>query len=309
MMMFKKYPSIENNYQEKWINQFCDKFGNALTQSKYIITEKIHGANIQLIFVPNDPEYRIASRQQLTDRNFYNVGEVLDKMDLSWLHDIANKHESIIRVYGEVFGPGIQKGVNYGNEKRLLFFDMRIGEYLCTQERFFEYFKDAKELTVPVVGMVNSLAEALAFDTQFNSVLNDIEDNECEGIVIKPFKDVFHNNAGALFYIKKKNTKFAEKEKRKPRKPRPEWSDEVNTLRELFLAYLNEERLESVFSKEGRITDRKDIGRYIGYMMKDATDTFKKEENLDELELTKEELKYIMSVDRKVSQWIINEVT
>jgi len=308
--MFVKYPSIENHYQEKWINRFLDKFGDDLVNSKFVITEKIHGANTQLIFTPGESEYSIGSRNQLTDKGFYNVGEVLDNMDLSFLQELADNSNYIIRVFGETFGPGIQKGVNYGGQKRLLFFDIMIGSCLCTYKQFFEYFEGHQELIVPVVGYCDNLVDALAFDTNFNSKLNDIKDNECEGIVIKPFDRIFISNVGSLFYVKKKNEKFKEKTKRKT-KPKPEWSDTVNNLRNTFLAYVNKERLESVFSKFGRIEDRKDIGKYIGYFMKDATDTFKKEEDFDKIieenDLTKEEIKYIMSVHKDVSEWIINE--
>ncbi len=96
--------------------------------------------------------------------------------------------------------------------------------------------------------------------------------------------------------------------KQRTHKSRPEWSAEVNKWRETFLEYLNEERLESVYSKEGRITDPKLIGKYIGYIMKDATDTFLKEEDFNKDDFEKDECKYIMSMDNKVREWILQEV-
>lgn len=311
--MFAKYPSIENHYQQKWIDQFVEKFGKELTEAKYVITEKIHGANIQLIFNPGFDDFHIASRNQMTDVGFYNVGDVLETMDLKPFQQWADHLDKQIHLYGELFGPGIQKGVNYGGKKRILFFDMRIDGILLPQREFEDFFvyRGMEDMTVPVLHYAMNLEQALNTDTVFNSLLYDAEDNECEGIVIKPWEKNFYSNAGSLFYIKKKNTKFAEKTK-KERKPRAEWSDTVNDLRDTFLSYLNEERLESVFSKEGRITDPKMIGKYIGFVMKDATDTFKKEEHFDDIveekDLTKEEQKYILSMDNKVRDWILQEV-
>lgn len=309
--MFKKYPSIENHYQQKWIDQFVEKFGHDLIDCEYIITEKLHGANIQLIFEPGTHEPKIASRNQMTDRGFYNVGSVLDEMDFDFVRMAATRYGEIIHLYGEIIGPGIQKGVKYGGKKQLFFFDARIGDRLLTQKELFELFEMRNELLVPAIATVKNLADALAFNTEFDSRITKEEDNECEGVVIKPWNALFYSNAGSLFYIKKKNTKFAEKSKEKTKTPREPWRDEVNNLREEFLAYCNRERLESVFSKEGIISDPKDIGRYIGLFMKDAVETFKKEENFEdiaeELELTKEETKYIMGAAPEVREWIINE--
>ncbi len=305
--MFIKYPSIENHYQEKWINRFIDEFGNDLITASYIVTEKLHGANIQLIFFPGEENFSIASRNQLTDGGFYNVGSILDTLDLTFVNAIANKQNTIVHLYGEVIGPGIQKGVDYGNTKQLRFFDMRIGTGLLTQQQFFAAFADNLEIVVPVIGHYNNLADAMAVEIKINSLLSDKEDNKIEGVVIKPWDKIFYNTNGSLFYIKKKNEEFLESKNRE-HKPKVEWSAPVNEWRTVFLGYLNEERVESVYSKEGRIDDQKLIGKYLGLVVQDAITTFEKEEDFDRELFEKNELKYIFKLDQTVRNILLQEV-
>ena len=68
-----------------------------------------------------------------------------------------------VRLYGEIFGGGIQKGVNYGIEKRIRYFAMQISEQWVSFEYMDEYFasKGAAHILVPVVATVSGLGTAL----------------------------------------------------------------------------------------------------------------------------------------------------
>lgn len=304
MNNFLKYPSIENSYNEKWIKTFldCD-----IENIDYLITEKLHGSNIQLIFSPNEP-MKIASRNHIVDGSFYKIGEIIDYYDFRWVQRIAEDGDVVIHLYGEYFGGNIQKGVDYGKERRIRFFDMRYNNKIVTQFEFLNFFSEANKeyWTVPILGVVQSLREALAYNSVFDSRENTIINNTAEGIVIKPLYRVIHNHNHEIFYIKVKTEQFKEKQRTK-KEPREQhvFSEEVSLKHLDFLAYVNEERFQSVLSKHGEMTENKEIGSYIGYLMKDAIETFKKEEDFDETLYDKEELKYIFKAQREASDIVL----
>ena len=275
--MFKKYHSIENHYRDKFINQFlidCPK----LKDAEFIIQEKIHGANIQFIFEPNE-EFKVGKRTSviLEDEKFYNIQSVIpDYKDLiESLQEDANEMECTINLYGELFGPGIQKGVDYGDKKQIRFFDMTINGVLQSQYLLYSYIDD--EFIVPTIKKVNGLQEALDVNIEIPSLINPVDGNIMEGVVIKPYSMIYRNDHNEIFMIKKKNEKFIEKmTSKKERKP-IKISEETFKLREEFSKYINKNRVDGIFSKHGEIDKPKDIGKYIGLVIKDAIEDFEKD--------------------------------
>jgi len=275
--MFKKYHSIENHYRDKFINQFlidCPK----LKDAEFIIQEKIHGANIQFIFEPNE-EFKVGKRTSviLEDEKFYNIQSVIPEYKdlIESLQEDANEMECTINLYGELFGPGIQKGVDYGDKKQIRFFDMTINGVLQSQHLLYSYIDD--EFIVPTIKKVNGLQEALDVNIEIPSLINPVDGNIMEGVVIKPYNMIYRNDHNEIFMIKKKNEKFIEKmTSKKERKP-IKISEETFKLREEFSKYINKNRVDGIFSKHGEIDKPKDIGKYIGLVIKDAIEDFEKD--------------------------------
>jgi len=279
MMKFEKYPSIENFYREKYIKEILMHYPEMMDKM-YIITEKLHGSNTQLIFNPGAP-MQVASRRSLITKgvhSHFNVWEVLEKYDivLQGIQRLVDQHKNGIVFYSELFGPGINKGINYGLEKQIRFFDARTQLGWLTQKQLIEFCKRlGTSLFVPIIGYTQNLAEALAFETNFNSKIPnpEIEDNLCEGIVIKPFDHICVDWNGDLFYLKKKNEIFAES---KPKK-KNEIRAETRELNEIFKTYITDVRLQSVFSKEEYITNKSQIGKYVRLLLEDAKEDFLKD--------------------------------
>ena len=84
--------------------------------------------------------------------------------------------------------------------------------------------------------------------------------------------------------IKKKGEKFKEKS-RKAKVPREQkvLPPEIAEPKAEFESYINENRIDTVFSKEGPIEDMKDIGKYIKLVMEDARKDFEKENDISNL--------------------------
>jgi Rnl2 family RNA ligase len=126
--------------------------------------------------------------------------------------------------------------------------------------------------------------------------LPPIEDNICEGIVIRPLKPIYFHN-GARVLLKSKNSRFAEK---KAEKKRPVFttgnlshSEALKSLIVLSDEYVTENRLNSVISKIGEVSMPRDTGKLIGLLSKDVQEDFLKEYSDEYFSLEKNEQKIL----------------
>jgi len=187
---------------------------------------------------------------------------------------MAETKNAIIRVYGELCGPHIQKGVNYGNDTFFKIFDITLNDKLVSQRHLQELLNI--NLLVPIISYHNNIWDAFNQDINIISMLNPTGKDIIEGIVIKPFDGVYISSSGQPFYWKKKNEKFNEKQKA----ARSEITDaEIIRLNKEFKSYLTYNRLQNIFSKYGEIRTPDQIGEYIKYMMIDAKEDFNKDFN------------------------------
>jgi Rnl2 family RNA ligase len=293
MAEFKKFKSIDNHYREKVITDML-AHNPVYHACKYVAQEKIDGANFQLLFTM---EYdgsiiiRHGKRTSLlgADEKFYNrhaavgaddVQEMCDNICV-WMRE--NKIEEII-LYGELFGKGVQNRINYGEEQRVLFYDVVVDGYYYTVEKFYEFMEalGAGALTVPLVADFNGIEEALKFEVEGKpTIVGAQEDgNVWEGVVIKPFDTIALNNnhEQVLFYVKKKCESFADKMKVKKKKGPPKEIDPaLLAAQNEYIAYLTDNRLADVMGKHGQIESDKQVGQYIKYMMEDAKEDFFKD--------------------------------
>lgn len=120
-MGFKKYPSLTNDYRQKEIGWWLDNFPE-LKEEIYCTTEKIHGANFQVLIESGRITYGKRTSFLSEEDNFFDFQNVMKKYEreFSTLQQmIINSNGEIwsLRLYGELFGGGIQKGVDYGIEK------------------------------------------------------------------------------------------------------------------------------------------------------------------------------------------------
>jgi Rnl2 family RNA ligase len=306
--MFKKYPSIENHYRQKHIDMWLEKFPE-LKDTNFIAQEKIHGANVQLIF-DNGEFSHVGSRNEIIEpgTKFYNVWEAIGKLKTETeLFPAISEYfpnQSVV-LYGELFGGGVQKGVWYGKEQRILFFDMAVDGRLlpyCDFECLL-LFEGLTDIAAPIVAYIMPLDQALNLDTNFNSLLTPDgydDPNICEGIVIKPWELNVIDECGSPFYIKKKNDEFKEKQKISKPKVMKDVDPRISELQAEFESYLTDSRLQNVFSKEGEIDDHSKIGHYIKLVMADAREDFEKDFQSEILGLSKEDQRFIFSSGGKI---------
>ncbi len=221
------------------------------------------------------------------DEDFFGLRDVV----LDGHHDLlmnrfiqlAREENASCQLYGELFGPGINKGVFYGKQRDFRLFDLRRDGFMLAHREFEAVMgPDLKHYIVPSLGIFHGLQAALNVQIEdVNSLLTPEEHKETnvlEGVVIKPCNRSLLSPIGYTFMLKKKNEKYQEIVK-KPKNPKP--SNEhpvVAELNQRFSRYITDQRLQNVFSKEGVISGKKEIARYIQLLLEDAKEEFFKDE-------------------------------
>jgi len=216
-------PAIKKSRNKPKENPFFHKYGGLdsikwypdlfIEGEEVIITEKIHGTNFRAGWVPavaNTPWKKVkkffrmlpkwefvwgSNNVQLQERGihkgFYEE-DVYTKMVKKYnLREVLKPGEVI---YGEIYGPGIQKNYDYGaKDHELIVFDLKLQTE--TSSEFVDFFdmewkngykNQLKIVPVLYMGPYNKdLAKLL---TEGPSVL-DPKQKVREGIVIKPLKE------------------------------------------------------------------------------------------------------------------------
>ncbi|MBP3288576.1 MAG: RNA ligase, Rnl2 family [Muribaculaceae bacterium] len=336
MINFKKYSSIDNAITRDFMERVWAEMPEDL---EWVVQEKVHGANTS--FLCDGEEMRFAKRTSVLsdDEKFYDFQTLLEAYSprvLSLFGRIREAHPAVtvISVFGEMFGgryahegvaavkgmPLIQKGVNYTPTHEFYGFDIyvfegEIGYYLAVDEvnALFvaEGFFYARTL------MRGSLAECLNYPNAFQSKISqwlglpDIDDNICEGVVIRPVTPQYLRN-GSRVLIKSKNARFAEKKSVKARnklftEPVP-YSDSLKALLPELETYVTENRLNNVISHIGEVALPKDFGKIMGMFSKDILDDFLKEHGGEYTALDKCEQKSLNRELNKLSTGFVKEI-
>jgi Rnl2 family RNA ligase len=324
--MFVKFPSIENTYNAKnlayWMRTAPEIF-----DYKYAVLEKLHGSNIQ-ISADEHGKVEFGSRQQPIDpsANFFGLWNLLEEpihqesdipysQVIDWLRSWTKSEGMILHLYGELFNSKNSKGIDYGDDPRIRFFAARINnDMLVSWELFLDILDNflpigvGQLLRVPLLGVTDSLQEALDFDIELstNSVVGipkppeSNPENLIEGIVITPFsKSPVVDKVGKTFILKKKN-KWASEKSGKASKVKKKMRPEVVLFRHQFDEYINDNRVEAAISKVGQLTGPRDFGNIIPAVLADAREDFLKENELPD-DLDSAEKKFIFNAGAEVA--------
>lgn len=300
-MIFKTYNSIENAYQARVIEQIRIQ---GLGDEVFIVQEKVHGANFS--FFTDGKEIKIAKRTDFIreDEKFYNAHHVLEQYREKVI-DLFQKVKAIfpeietVVIYGELFGGNfkhkevppvkdaiaVQKGIQYAPFNEFYAFDIKLNgiAYLDTDQAN-EIFEEAGFFCARII-FQGTLEEALRFPNAFDSKipewlgLPEIEDNVCEGTIIKTLKTRYFGN-GARVILKNKNDKWIEKSKM-VKKDRPihqevHFSVKAQNIWEEIQQYATANRLHAVISKIGEF-EPKIMGKVIGLFARDILEDFERD--------------------------------
>ncbi|KFF27364.1 RNA ligase family protein [Chryseobacterium vrystaatense] len=301
-MIFKTYNSIENAYQARVIDQIrLQGFGDEV----FIVQEKVHGANFS--FFTDGKEIKIGKRTAFIekDEKFYNAHHILEryrKNVIALFEKVKTIHPELqtVVIYGELFGGGykhkevtavndavkVQSGIQYAPHNEFYGFDIKLNgtTYLDT-DTGNQIFEETGFFYAKIL-FQGSLEEALKFPNVFDSKipgwlgLPEIENNMCEGTIVKTLKTRYFGN-GARVILKNKNEKWVEKSKmvkkehKQVQKP-ADFSENAQNIWEEIQRYATVNRLHNVVSKVGEF-EPKMIGRIIGLFAQDILEDFGKD--------------------------------
>jgi len=306
-MSFKRYSSIDNSYRQKTLEHYA---ATGHTVGKWTVQEKAHGSNFQVIY--DGKECKFASRSQIVEpMKFFNCVSVADAAEIfvKNLWDRLQLEDGhVLRAYGELCGglynhpdvgkignePGIQKGVSYSPHQIFYVFDLMVDEEFLDMSvamymsklacNDYEAGLDDSEPSRVVLAKLlheGTFEECLAYPNDFQTTipfpgLPAIDDNTCEGVVLKPEK-AGRLGCGSRVLLKNKNAKWKEKasEPKTPRKQK-EIPEDVALAAAEVGQYFVENRLRNVLSKMGPVT-QKDFGRVMGALKGDAIEDYLKD--------------------------------
>lgn len=331
--MFKKYNSIENTYREKAIEQvYLHDYGNDV----FVVQEKVHGANFS--FITDGKDIKVAKRTSLIaeDENFNNYTYVVNKYEkaITALFKLIKNdfpETEMITVFGEIFGGSyphpaleiqrgmtrIQKGVFYSPENDFYAFDICLNHTHYLDVTIANTYFEKVGLFYAKTLFAGTFSECLEYPNAFESKVHEwlglptIEDNICEGTIIKPLISRRFGN-GERVIFKNKNEKWTEKSRvKRHHVQKPDaveiLSDFEKELMHTLLGYLNENRLMNVQSKLGEFTP-KQTGKTIGLFAKDALEDFVIDHETDWNNTEKKHQKVMTKILNREAATVVKEV-
>jgi len=317
-MRFRKYFDIENSYRKKFLKSLAVE---KLDQGEFVVQEKAHGANLSFWYDGKD--LKSAKRSSFIQDNFYDYMPVEDKNRerVKKLYAILKKEGcdfTELGVYGELVGgtyphkdvekdtsaTRIQKGIFYTAHNEFYAIDVAIDGQLIDVDKFNHVMEKAGFLYAKTI-FRGTFEECLKYSNSFPSQISvwlglpELEDNICEGVVIKPAIPKFLSDKTRVI-LKNKNEKWAEKAKARdrPKKPKMTLSEKSEELFNEMESLITENRLCNVLSKTGPI-GQKEFGKLIQLFSKDILDDFFKDYLEEYNGLEKKEQKQLT---RKLSQ-------
>ena len=303
---FKKWYSFENHYNEKFITFFNHKNPDQIQNSEFQITEKLDGANFSIIFTPYESPV-FCKRSGVIKEKFFNYHRLFENEEYSnFIEKVQNAVDNMgeikLQFIGELFGKGIQKRINYGNDIYWRWFGIYethpgVDTELVTLEKEIEYQRtilslnnyDIFSLKTPIYRYSASYKDFQSFEVE--NLQSLVCDDLAEGVCIRNWGETIQYGDDK-FLLKKKSEKFVE-DAGKIRKAPREVPEKITEYVELASTYVNKNRTLSLFSKEGEIKEMKEFGKYMSLYSNDLFEDFDKNNNYILEELDKRDVKLI----------------
>lgn len=190
--VFKRNP---NNMKELLENQWTLPEFQYLANNDWICDEKIDGTNIRIIFKEGKVEYRgRTDRAQLPK---YLLDRLREKYTVEFFQSAFKTAsvESGICLYGEGYGPGIQKGGKYRKDQDFILFDIMIDGWFLKRDDVKSIITKNRIPMVPEI-FVAPLYEVITnVKFGFNSMFGNFE---AEGIVARPLVPLYSRNGDRI---------------------------------------------------------------------------------------------------------------
>lgn len=221
---YPKFPHLEN----------LDRVPQVLEAETLYITEKLHGFNARFGRTA-EGAFWVGTRNQLVTDDAQGF--------TTWARQFEDTVSPGVTIYGEWFGKGVQKGVDYGPEKRFRAFAVRVGADLAHPDDAAAYVANLGIEWVPTIhGGPHPGMESLEAWRRADTALGN---GPGEGIVIVPWPPVF-DQYGHQVIAKFKAPTFAETAHARREQPTPA---DLATVVAFAEEYATDERMSHVLDQ------------------------------------------------------------
>ena len=299
-MEFERYDNIKNLNHKKTLDKFFFE-GYLLDSVEWGVTEKVHGAHFDVAYDGlGDVEFWTRKRKLGKEENFNNYHTIREELIdyIKYAYRIIQRDTGVknfeIVVCGELYGgtypheevkaldiKRIQKGVYYRPDVGFYAFDLKLNGDFINYNSVWNILVTAGFFVAETL-FEGSFRTCIRYSNKFQTTipdsigLPDIDDNICEGIVLKPINSA-HCYDGTRVIFKNRNELHKERSK-EPRIQREPLvlSDKAQGIYNLISTYVTQNRLTSVLSKINTETlDKKSgFGTIMGDFRKDIMESF-----------------------------------
>ena len=259
-----------------------------LEKLKWVVTEKIHGANFSFIYEKGNLKFAKRKDYLSWEDDFFGFQIVVHSIE----NNIIRLFEELAAIeggakfiiYGELFGgkyphkevnskdniQAIQTGVYYTPKISFCAFDIAIEHDGTDSKSYLEYelaisYFEKHEVFYAKPLFIGKFGEAMNFDTRINSTIPEqlnlpqIEDNLIEGVMVKPYNQLTDKSILVRPIVKLKNPEFDEEKKFHQAE---KWSyipnissntEDLSFILDELRNYITINRLESAISKIGAL--------------------------------------------------------
>jgi Rnl2 family RNA ligase len=282
---------------------------------QWVVTEKIHGANFSIRY--DGSNFYCGKRTGWIndqDNSFYNYTKVRDenanriKALYEYLKTIGMDFDALT-LYGELCGGNyvhpevkrnphatkVQSGIQYSPHNEFYVFDLMLDDEYVNYDVAADALHEFSFLYAEPL-MTGTLVECLMYENKFQTLLPnqlnlpEIENNICEGVVIKPNDARFMGHSRVI--LKNKNEKWNENKGKVKVRTEYKFTEKGQEMLDTVFTFITENRLRNVLSKEGQINNKM-FGLVMKRFTEDIMKDFLKDNQVEMDLLTKDERKMI----------------
>lgn len=171
----------------------------------WVWTEKVDGTNIRCIW--QDSKLTFGGKTDNAQIHADLVKWLYENVSTDRLQEVFPAASTApVVLYGEGYGAGIQGGGDYSPTKRLILFDVRVGDWWLSDENVRDV---GAKLGLDVVPLFGEMTLAVATDIVRAGLPSRLADGrrEAEGLVGRPIEALF-DKKGARLIVKLKTKDF-----------------------------------------------------------------------------------------------------
>ena len=192
----KEYIKINNlfKFDEKYrtivgMSETYDALKNIIWEG----TEKIDGTNIRIYWDGHKIEFSgRTDKSTIPDELKVLLEKLFLTQEMEYVFEQLFEDKDVI-LYGEGYGPKIQKGGDYSKDTKFILFDIEINDFYLSRKDVNEIAERLGIDSVPVV-FKGTLDEAIAFVKEHHMSTLGEHQHEMEGLVLQPMDIVLYDN-------------------------------------------------------------------------------------------------------------------